>query len=140
MVALCDAVRLLLCGGTKENFEKIETHLSESSDFRHILEWCSDYEDCTQAIEEQEFDVYLVGLEKSCCDNSGGLKFLKDLRRKGDQTPVILLTCHEDQRKSNEECEKLRISRCICLGLQEPQILKSVILDTILHFRYLKCA
>jgi DNA-binding NtrC family response regulator len=89
---MADPIRLLVVDDAPEHARMVEEFLRSGGAWHDAtVRFATSYDEALRAFEEQPFDVaifdYLLGARD-------GLSLLREVRRKGYETPIIVLTSH----------------------------------------------
>lgn len=128
-----DIMKILMVDDSETDFILTRASLETGRDFRHVLDWAGTFEDGLGAMKRNEHDIYIVDYKLD--QGKLGLDIVREIRLMGITTPVILLTGLDMRKISKEDCDKLNISRCLSKHDNDPTLLISIIVDTVLHYR-----
>jgi DNA-binding NtrC family response regulator len=82
-------IRILLIEDDEDDYLVVKSLLSKTPSPKFDLDWVPDYDTGLESILERRHDVYLVDFRLG---EHTGLDLLRQLRRQGNETPVILFT------------------------------------------------
>ncbi len=82
-------MRVLLVEDDQTLGEAVRDHVASS---HHAIDWMQTIDDATASVRVVEYGLILLDLR---LPDGSGIDFLKTLRAKGDATPVIILTAHD---------------------------------------------
>lgn len=128
-----DVMKILMVDDSESDFILTRASLETGQDFRHQLDWAGTCEEGLSAMKQNAHDIYIVDYKMD--QGKSGLDIVREIRLMGISTPVILLTGLDMRKISQEECDKLNISRCLSKHDNDPTLLISIIVDTVLHYR-----
>lgn len=126
-------MKILMVDDSETDYILTRASLETGRDFRHALDWAGTFEDGLGAMKRNEHDIYIVDYKLD--QGKLGLDIVREIRLMGITTPVILLTGLDMRKISKEDCDKLNISRCLSKHDNDPTLLISIIVDTVLHYR-----
>lgn len=127
-------IKILMVDDSEDDFILTRASFEYGGDFRHTMDWAETIEDGLGKVDAGSYDIFIVDYRLESNMNRTGLDFVNALRIQGVQTPVILLTGMDTEKISKDGCDALNISRCLSKHEKDPNLLISIILDTVLHF------
>jgi two-component system sensor histidine kinase/response regulator len=84
-----DQVRVLMVGGTQNDFNLARALLYEIDETRYDLDWVGSFADGLDAVKREEHDILLVD---SDLDEHSGIDLVSTAQEMGCQTPIIVLS------------------------------------------------
>ena len=88
------AIRILLVDDDEDDYVVLREMLSEINQWKVRLQWASSFEEALAALNPGAYDVCLVDYR---LDQGTGLELMKELRKNGFSSPLIVLTGQGDR-------------------------------------------
>lgn len=92
-------IKILIVDDDDDDVFIIKTYLDEIEDCDYILEWARNYEEGLLKIQETQPDICLLDF---LLGNKTGIQFLQEIRARGNDVPIILLTGKGDVKIDRE--------------------------------------
>lgn len=88
-----DKIRVLLVEDDEDDYVLTRTLVSSRENANIRLDWIDNYEAALEAIQRNEFDVYLIDYRLG---ENTGIDLIQEAFRSGSKAPMILLTGQDD--------------------------------------------
>ena len=114
------SIKVLLVDDDQGDFEMIRVMLSKAEHQEFKLDWVSNYEEAMDAFEAADHDVYFLDY---FLEDRTGLDLLREARKRGISSPIIMLT-GRGSRTVDMEAMELGASDYLVKGLIDPDSLE----------------
>lgn len=133
-VANQKSIKMLFVDNEENNFQHFSQNLQKDTKFKHTMEYAPTIIDAYRQALKDTYDILIIRFRLRK-DKKNGMNLVYSLRDAGCHTPAIILTDDDSEKLCLEDCNKSSISRCIPQNTENPDLLISIIADTVLHFQ-----